>query len=353
MTFLVFSLEMGEPVEAFPSVSIIVPVKNSARTVRDLMDSLMSLDYDRDKLEIIVVDGRSSDGTRKIVSEYPVLLVDEEGRGLNAARNTGIKLAAGQIIAYTDGDCVVPPEWAKSIAKNFRDPSVSFVGGLVKGYDQENFLSTYMDETFFQAKPKFRWRREETELLLLNFPAGCNMAFRRSALEKINYFDERIEYGFDDLDPVEKLGIRGFKIILDPEVSVYHQHRTRLREMLGQHFKYGRGGTLLIITKRTSKLAGWFTSYLIISTFAISTEIFLVSFGLWLKSWWPIRLGVNFAAVVFAILMIFYIETSIRTGSLRKLILYPILDIARGIYFTLGGVSQLFKELGRKTRQNL
>ena len=344
---------MGPPRDEDPTISIIVPVKNSARTVRDLMDSLMGLDYDRDKLEIVVVDGKSSDGTKKIVSDYPVLLVDEEGRGLNGARNTGIKRSTGQIIAYTDGDCVVPPDWASSIAKNFRDPNVSFVGGPVKGYDPEGFLSTYMDETFFNAKPVFRWRREETDLSLLNFPAGCNMAFRRSALDKVNYFDERIDYGFDDLDPVERLGSRGFKLVLDPEVSVYHQHRTSLREMLRQHFKYGRGGTLLIIAKRASKLASWFTSYLITSTFAISAEIFLVSFGLWLKSWWPIRLGANFAALVFAILMTFYIETAIRTRSLSKLILYPVLDVARGISFTLGGIAQLFKELGRKTRQNL
>ncbi len=344
---------MGQSQDEDPLISIIVPVKNSARTVRDLMDSLMKLDYDRGKLEIIVVDGRSSDGTRKIVSDYPVLLVDEEGRGLNAARNTGIRWSTGQIIAYTDGDCVVPPDWAHAIVKNFRDPSVSFVGGLVRGYDPEGFLSNYMDETFFNAKPVFRWRREETNLSLLNFPAGCNMAFKRSALDKVNYFDERIDHGFDDLDPVEKLCSRGFKIVLDPEVSVYHQHRTSLREMLKQHFKYGRGGTLLIIAKRASKLAGWFTSYLITSTFAISAEIFLIFFGIWLKSWWPIRLGVNFAAIIFAILMTFYIESAFRTRSLSKLILYPALDVARGIFFTLGGIAQLFKELGRKTRQNL
>lgn len=344
---------MEEPPAADPTVSIIVPVKNSERTVRDLMESLMRLDYDRDRLEIVVVDGNSSDGTKKIVSEYPVLLVDEEGRGLNAARNTGIKWSTGQVIAYTDGDCIVPPDWASSIARNFLDPSVSFVGGPVKGYDQEDFISTYMDETFFHAKPVFRWRREETELSLLNFPAGCNMAFRRTALDKVNYFDERIDHGFDDLDPVEKLSSRGFKIVLDPEVSVYHQHRTNLREILKQHFKYGRGGTLLIISKRASKLAGWFTSYLITSTFAISAEIFLLSFGLWLENWWPIRLGVNFAALILGILMTFYVETSIRTRSLRKLILYPMMDVARGLSFTLGGITQLFKELGGKARQNL
>lgn len=336
-----------------PSLSIIIPVKNSAQTVRDLLDSLMRLDYDEEKLEIIVVDGNSRDRTREIVSEYPVIMVNEDGRGLNAARNTGVKWASGQILAYTDGDCVVPQDWAQSIAKNFRDPNVSFVGGIVRGYDQEGFLSSYMDETFFHAKPTFRWRSEETDLSLLNFPAGCNMAFRRTSLAKINFFDERIDHGFDDLDPVEKLGSRGFKIVLDPEVSVFHHHRSNLMEMLKQHFNYGRGGTLLILAKRTSKLAGWFTTYLITSTIALGSEIFLFSLGLWANSWWPIQIGINFAAILFTILLTFYVWTAIRTRSLRKLLLYPVLDIARGTFFTLGGITQLFKELRRKTSQNL
>jgi glycosyltransferase involved in cell wall biosynthesis len=70
-----------------PTIAVIVPVRNMARTVKDLLDSLMKLDYDDDKLEIIFVDGNSADGTREIIGEYPVKLVDEEGRGLNAARN--------------------------------------------------------------------------------------------------------------------------------------------------------------------------------------------------------------------------------------------------------------------------
>ncbi len=67
----------GNETEDLPSISVIVPVRNSAKTIGDLLDSLMSLEYDPDKLEIVVVDGDSSDGTRKIVEEYPVLLVDE------------------------------------------------------------------------------------------------------------------------------------------------------------------------------------------------------------------------------------------------------------------------------------
>jgi glycosyltransferase involved in cell wall biosynthesis len=93
-------------VSEYPSLSIIVPVLNMGRTIRATMDSLVNLDYPKNIIEIIVVDGKSKDDTRKIVQEYPVALVEQEGKGLNAARNTGIKYSSGEILAYTDGDCV-------------------------------------------------------------------------------------------------------------------------------------------------------------------------------------------------------------------------------------------------------
>ena len=328
-----------------PSISIIVPVKNVAETIRDLLDSLMKLDYDKNKLEIIVVDGNSTDDTRKIVKEYAVTLIEEEGRGLNAARNTGIRWSTGEIIAFTDGDCVVPSDWAMSIAKNFSDPFVGFVGGLVKGYNNDDFLSEYIDETFFHAKPGFSERKEATNLNLLQFPAGCNMAFSKHTLEKINFFDERIYYGFDDLDPVEQLGIRGFRIVLDPDVYVWHQHRRSLKAVLKQHFNYGRGGALLMIYKRASRLARWFTTYLFSTTLAISLVLMMAATGMILNHVLLIQLISGFGLAAYVLVMAFYIKTAIKSHSLKKLTLYPALDFTRGFFFTLGGITQFFKTI--------
>ena len=331
--------------EDLPSISVIVPVRNSAKTIGDLLDSLISLEYDPGKLEIVVVDGDSSDCTRKIVEEYPVLFVDEEGKGLNAARNTGIKWTTGEIVAYTDGDCVVPPDWARAIARNFQSPLVGFVGGNVEAYDKEDFLSIYMDETFFNTKPNFKWRRVATRLNLRHFPAGCNMAFRRDALAKIDYFDERIEYGFDDLIPVEEVGDMGFRIVLDPEVYVYHQHRTHLGEMLFQHFNYGRGGAKLMrVKRRGSKLAQWFSTYLISSTFSLALTSALLTLGLLLNQRVPLEIALGTLTFFYAVLTVLYLETALRTRSLRKMLFYPILDITRGVVFTLGGLTQLIRE---------
>ncbi|TRO46711.1 glycosyltransferase [Candidatus Bathyarchaeota archaeon] len=340
---------MADPSSDDPSIAILVPVRNMARTVRDLLDSLMKLDYDEGKLEIVFVDGNSTDGTREIIGEYPVQLIDEEGKGLNAARNTGIKYSKGEILAYTDGDCIVPPNWVKGIARNFKDPGVSFVGGMVKGYDVGDFISTYMDETFFQVKPNFNGRHKVNTLYLFNFPAGCNMAFRRVALEKIDFFDERIDHGFDDLLPVEKLSDRGFSLVLDTDVMVLHQHRTKARELLKQHYNYGRGGALLLVHRSSSRLAHWFSTYLITSTFGIALFCSLIITSLYWPKMLPLNFGIGFYTFGFLVLLSFYLGTAIKSRSLKKLILYPILDVARGFFFTMGGLSQLLRIIFRRS----
>ncbi len=330
------------------TLSIIVPVMNVVNTVRDLMESLMKLDYDRDKLEIIVVDGNSKDGTKEIVQEYPVKLIQQEGKGLNAARNTGIKHSTGEIIAYTDGDCVVPPNWAKAIVANFHDPSVGFVGGTMEGYDKNEPLSNYMDETFFRVTPGFHFRIEGTDLRLLQFPAGANMAFSRRGLARVDFFDEKITYGFDDLEPVEEMGLKGFRIVLDPEVNVLHQHRSTLGDLVKQHFNYGRGGTLLLINKRTSNLAYWFSSYLIFMTGMLVFFLFMMYLWLRISHPLPLNLGLGSLGLFMLVIMLYYLPISVSTGKLWKLIAYPVLDLLRGLAFTLGGIYQLFKSTSQK-----
>lgn len=339
---------MTEPHDPLPFLSIIIPVLNVARTVRDLMDSLMELDYPRDRMEVLAVDGGSTDGTREIVREYPVRLLDQEGRGLNAARNTGLKYSRGEIVAFTDGDCVVPPNWPRAIARNFQDPRVSFVGGTLQGYDKSEPLSVYLDETFFQVSPFFRWRTETTDLHLLHFPAGANMAFRKRVLERINFFDERIVYGFDDLEPVEKLGLRGFRIVLDPDVMVWHQHRTTLRAMLKQHFNYGRGGGLLLVHKRASQLAKWYAAYLISTTFGTIFLLFMLVLGIWLRHMLPIQIALGTVLIGFLVIQAYYLSSAVKQKTLWKVFAYPALDFLRGVCLTLGGLSQLVKSTGRR-----
>ena len=332
----------------YPTISVIVQVLNMKKTIRKTLESLIVLDYPKDRIEIIVVVGMSKDGTREIVKEYSVQMVDQEGKGLNSARNTGIKYSTGELLAYTDGDCVIPRDWAKKIANNFDDPVTGFVGGTMQGYDTRSILSNYMDESFFQVTPGFRFRIETNDLRLMQFPAGANMAFRRRSLERVKYFDENITYGFDDLQPVEELGFKGFRIILDPEVRILHQHRSTLRELLKQHFNYGRGGTLLVIHKRTSVLASWYAGYLIFTSALISVFAFLIYIGAKILHPLPFNIAAGTLGLFLAFDTLYYLPVVVKSGKIWKLFIYPALDLLRGFAFTLGGLYQMVKSLGKK-----
>lgn len=338
---------MNEKGEYRPKVSVIVPVKNGAAYIRELLDSLIQVDYDKDMLEIIVVDGNSTDNTREIVSQYPVKLLLEERPGLNAARNTGVKNSSGEIVAFTDADCIIPKNWVSKIVENFRDSRVGCVGGNVMGY-YESFLSSYSDESLL---PVMRIFRKKEVLASVKppqkYPAGCNMAVRRDALNKVGLFDEDIKYGFDEDELVERVCRGGYKMVLDPEVLVKHKHRPAVKELLRQNFSYGRGlGLMLRKMGMKSVFPKWIL--LCISGFLAWSSIFLAlmvhailtsSFASWI-------ILLTMLLLPFVGLMIFYGYQTIKKGDRKyqRIILYPPIDIARALAFIFGGIYQLLKK---------
>ncbi|MCD6262984.1 glycosyltransferase [Candidatus Bathyarchaeota archaeon] len=325
-----------------PSISIIIPTKNSRGTLKPLLDSLMELDYDWDKLEVIVVDGDREGRVEKIVSEYPFIIVKDEGRGLNRARNIGFKRSTHEIVAFTDDDCVVPEDWALRIAESFSDPSVGFVGGRVMAYSREGLLSAYVEETLVPMTPRFEEKIVTRKLEFLNLPAGCNMAFRREVLERINLFDERITYGFDDLEPVERVVDLGFNIVLDPAVRILHKHRTRLGDFLRQNFRYGRGGTLYLLTRKERRpLSRWLLAYLIGVFSGLTILSLLLAAALLMRL--PLLIGValGLLASPWLILMGLYARRLKNKRSIKGVALYPLIDILRGFAFALGALYQL------------
>ncbi len=324
-------------------VSVVVPVRNGEATIGRLLESLLEVDYNRGKVEVIVVDGNSTDRTREIVAKYPVKLVTEEGRGLNAARNTGIRNSRGEIIAFTDSDCLVTSNWIREIIKNFRAPQVGCTGGNVKGYG-DNLLSRYADNSLMHVMRSFKERIVLNMIkLFFNYPAGCNMAFRRSFIEKVGYFNETLMYGADDIELVERVGKAGGKIVLDPEVLILHKHRSTLKELLKQTFNWGRGGMLLLKKQRSRVFSTWHLVNLLAflaSLSMIGALIFLASTtGLMLFS--LILLGIVVTPSLASAL--FYASKAPKNRIFESAFIYPFIDFLRIFAFCIGEVYQLFK----------
>lgn len=327
-----------------PAVTVVVPVRNGEETIESLLDSLNNLNYESDKVEVIVVDGNSTDKTREIVKNYPVKLVIENKKGLNIARNIGIKKSKGEIVAFTDSDCIVPSNWITKIVENFKDPQVSCVGGSAKALNSD-FVSQYADNSIVRLMPFFR-KREELDKVrpFFRHPAGCNMAYRRKVAEEIGYFDEKIQYGFDEVEFADRVCKAGYKMVLDPKVMVWHKHRSTLGEFLKQNFQYGRGSGLVLKRNRlkdaVSKwaflgLIGFISWFFLVSSLLLLNIISSSGIYFWLLF--------GFTVLPLLIVASVYAYRSIKNKKFGRIIIYPAIDICRTLSFCCGQIYQLIK----------
>jgi len=328
------------------SVSVIVPVKNGAATIADLLDSLTQVDYDKNRLEIIVVDGNSTDNTRELVSNYPVRLLMEERPGLNAARNTGINHSRGEVMVFTDCDCVVPRDWVNRIVADASGNRIGCVGGNILRY-YDDLLSRYADESIVPAMRRLR-RREVLNAAKppLHYAVGCNMAVTRAAIAEVGMFDEAIRYGFDEIELADRICRGGYGMVLDPEVLVKHKHRSTLRGLLKQMFRYGQGAALLLKMKGArNTFSKWILAF-VLGSVAFTSLAFSMAF-LTFSIPSPALLAPLLTLLLLAPigLMIYYVHRSWKSGEkgYRPMVIYPFIDIARAVAFVLGAVYQALK----------
>ncbi len=219
-----------------PFISIIVPVYNGAKTLPACLDSLMALDYPPDCREIIVVDNGSDDNSVAIAQNYPVKLVEElEVKSSYAARNRGIADARGEIIAFTDSDCVVSASWLKDAIKGFKKDTIGAVAGEILGYRQENFIEKCLIE--------MKHMSARASLIYPPLPKiqTANALYRRAVFDAIGFFDPQLLSG-GDADFSWRMQLESnYKIHYRPTAIVYHQHVNSLRSFCRQKAFHGSG----------------------------------------------------------------------------------------------------------------
>ena len=122
---------------AVPGVSVIIPIYNSPRTVRDLIESIWALDFDMSKIEIVASDDCSTDDTPRVLAELQqkspcrfVIHRMERNRGPVATRNAAVRRSSGAFLAFTDHDCRVDRQWLRNSLACFT-PEVAFVAGAI------------------------------------------------------------------------------------------------------------------------------------------------------------------------------------------------------------------------------
>lgn len=226
------------PPDPAPRISVVICAHNAERTLGACLDALRALRYPNH--EVIVVDDGSTDATAAIARRHPwARAIAHENRGLSAARNTGIAAATGELVAFTDSDCVVDPDWLTYLAWSFADPGVAAVGGPNLPPAEEERTAACV-----AAAPG-----GPTHVLLDDDTAehipGCNMAFRRAALARIEGFDPLFRAAGDDVDVCWRLQDAGLRIGFSPAAMVWHFRRNTVRAYLAQQRGYGAAEALL------------------------------------------------------------------------------------------------------------
>ncbi len=220
-----------------------VPTYNRRATLRETLCALLKQDY-RD-YEIIVVDDGSCDDTRKMVSaEFPeVRYFFQTNRGPAAARNTGIRAASGEVIAFTDDDCAPPADWLTQLAAGYaRHPEVAGVGGYLeapKNILKQNILAQY---EFYVSHVTYG-ANEREYLGGFECPAGGtnSMSYRKSVLADVGGFDETFPYAAgEDADLKWRICQAGHRLLYVP-TRVIHLQPYTWPTFRKQQITHGRG----------------------------------------------------------------------------------------------------------------
>jgi cellulose synthase/poly-beta-1,6-N-acetylglucosamine synthase-like glycosyltransferase len=218
-------------------VSIVVPTYNRGEALLTCINSLFALSYPADRYEVVIVNDGSSDDTEKVLrsceknAKCAYKWFTQKNAGIAGARNTGIKNSSGEIICFTDDDCVADKNWITELLKGFDKESVGGVGGNVKAEWLSNVYDRYAEDAGLLSQEKFK---------SMNFLIGCNSAYRKAVLEKIGYYDVFLN-ACEDLDLSIKTQLSGYTLNYVPEAIIYHIHRASLKGLFSQQYRNGIG----------------------------------------------------------------------------------------------------------------
>jgi glycosyltransferase involved in cell wall biosynthesis len=233
-----FSEPMKLNIKKAPRVSVVVATYNGARTLEACLQSLVELDYP--DFEVIIVDDGSTDRTPQMVREYPsARYIPCQHRGLSVARNVGIGAATGEVVAFTDSDCIADKDWLSYLVQTLESGDYAAVGGPNVSPPAHDRVQACV-----AAAPGSPSHVLLTDTVAEHIP-GCNMAFYKWALETIDGFDPLFRKAGDDVDVCWRLQQGGFRIGFSPSAIVWHHRRFTIGAYYRQQMGYGEAEALL------------------------------------------------------------------------------------------------------------
>ncbi len=233
-----YSGVLPPPLRRYPRVSVVVCAYNAERTLDQCLASLSVLNYP--DYEVIVVNDGSRDRTIEIAESYGYCrIITQPNKGLSAARNVGAEAAAGEIVAYTDSDCVADPDWLTYLVAKMEAGNLAACGGPNFPPPEDNLVPAAV--AVAPGGPTHVLISDE----VAEHIAGCNMAFRRDVLQQLGGFDPVYRAAGDDVDICWRFQDAGYPIGFSPAAVVWHFRRNTVAAYCAQQRGYGKAEALV------------------------------------------------------------------------------------------------------------
>jgi len=225
----------------YPTVTLIMPIRNEAGFIERSLGAVLAQDYPADRLEVLVVDGMSDDGTRQIVQRMlagrpNARLLDNPRRIVSTALNLGLAEAGGEILVRVDGHTLIAPDYVRRCAEVLAETGAECVGGPMQAAGETPFgqaVALATSHPFGVGSSRFHYATEPQPVDSVYMGAWPRRIFAQGGR-----FDEEMIRNQDD-EFNYRLRAAGGRIWLDPRIRSTYYARSTLRSLGRQYFQYG------------------------------------------------------------------------------------------------------------------
>lgn len=310
-------------------LSVVIPAYNSEKSLYYCLESLTNQSIPKASYEVIVVDDGSTDRTSEIARDFNVKYLFQENQGPASARNKGVRNASGEIVLFTDSDCVPDHNWMQEMISPFKDPEIVSVKGAYKTRQKE------LAARFAQAEFEDRYDLLQKSVTI-DMVDTYSAAFRKDIFLNMGGFDENFPVANnEDTDLSYRLASKGYKLVFNPRAFVYHTHPDALLKYL--KLKFRRGYWRMVVYRRypDKALKDSYTPVVI----KIQTMLMALSILLFLLAWIEPKL-IYLALMCWGLIIVSSFSFSIKTFKKDKPVglLSPGVILLRSLVFALGSL---------------
>lgn len=250
-----------------PRVSVVIPTKKEEKHIGECIGQLVNQTYPKDKLEILIIDGMSEDGTREIVtreserenrsSGIVIRLVDNAKGQRASGLNIGIKEAKGDVIMRIDARTIIPSDYIEKCVRTLIETGADNVGGVQKpitvqgsGSLTQEAIGITLSHPFGVGDAQFRLGKKNGYMDTVYLGS-----FRREIFDKVGFFDEESAVISEDSDMNQRIRDAGGKVYLNKDIVAYYYPRDNFKDLWKLYFRYGgaKAGNLI----KNKKLTAW------------------------------------------------------------------------------------------------